>query len=131
MAALLAMPGVEIVTEPSDEHLAELYSKARALVYPSRMEGFALPVAEAMACGCPVIASRLPEIQEWAEDGPVYVAPGSVEELAQAILAISDPQLRGTMAARGRELAGSLDWDQSGAAVAEALEEAIAERSGA
>ena len=56
---------VEIVLEPPDERLAELYRGAAALLYTSRLEGFGLPVAEAMATACPVICSDLPAIREW------------------------------------------------------------------
>ncbi|KAJ1451064.1 hypothetical protein M885DRAFT_570467 [Pelagophyceae sp. CCMP2097] len=52
----------------SDEDLAAAYSGATALVYVSRDEGFGLPVLEAMACGCPILASRIPPLVELLGD---------------------------------------------------------------
>ena len=54
----------------SDEDLQCAYAGAQALVYPSRYEGFGLPVLEAMACSCPVVTCRNSSIPEVAGDGP-------------------------------------------------------------
>ena len=85
VAELEADPLVEIVEGASDEQLARLYGEALALAYPSRMEGFGLPVAEAIAAGCPVIASNLGCIQEFAGEAPRYVRPGEAEDLTTAL----------------------------------------------
>src|SRR5205814_8821256 len=63
----LAGPKVRTRQLPlSDEELRLAYAGAIALVYPSRYEGFGLPVAEAMACGCPVITTKLASLPEVA-----------------------------------------------------------------
>jgi glycosyltransferase involved in cell wall biosynthesis len=67
--------------QTSDEHLAELYNQASAFVYPSHYEGFGIPLLEAMACGCPIVASRIPSFVEVARDVPFYFTPGKSEEL--------------------------------------------------
>ncbi len=127
---LRADPDVELVESPSDEQLASLYSEAMALVYPSSMEGFGFPVAEAMAAGCPVIASDLPELRELARDAAVYVPPSDSRALAVAVAALADDnERRRTMAARGRELAAGLTWGACGAVTARALEDALASGS--
>ena len=61
-------PGLIVRNEVSDAELAELYSHASALLFPSHYEGFGLPVLEAMQCGAPVIASRDPAVMEVAGD---------------------------------------------------------------
>ena len=61
--------------EVSDEELAALYRGARCLVYASLYEGFGIPVAEALACGCPVVTSRDSPMSELAGDDAVYVDP--------------------------------------------------------
>jgi glycosyltransferase involved in cell wall biosynthesis len=128
--ALRADPEVEAVLDPSDERLASLYAGALALVYPSRMEGFGLPVAEAMASGCPVVASDLREIREWAHDAPAYVPVGDSTALANALIALAeDPERREQMAARGRAIAAGLRWEAVGETAAQAMEAALAERS--
>jgi glycosyltransferase involved in cell wall biosynthesis len=125
-----ALPGVRLVRDPSDAELARLYAGAAAVVYPSRMEGFGLPVAEAMSCGCPVIASDLPEIRAWAEDAPAYVPAGDASALADAILALArDPERGRRMSERGREIASRLSWHAFGQVAADAIEATAGESS--
>jgi glycosyltransferase involved in cell wall biosynthesis len=124
--ALRDDPQVELVTDPSDERLASLYREALALAYPSSMEGFGFPVAEAMASGCPVVASDLPELRELAADAAMYFAPGEHRELADALRNVSgDSQRRRAMAERGREIAAGLTWLSCGEATARVLESAV------
>jgi glycosyltransferase involved in cell wall biosynthesis len=119
-------PGVRFEESPSDERLAELYRRAMALVYPSRMEGFGLPVAEAMASGCPVVASDLECIREFAGDVPLYVPPGDADGLARAVEALlGDPAQRAARGRRGVEAARGLRWDDVGERTAQAIEEAL------
>ncbi len=66
----------------SDNELRALYSGARALIFPSKMEGFGLPALEALALGCPVIVSDIPIFHEILEDVPLYFSPTDEGELA-------------------------------------------------
>jgi glycosyltransferase involved in cell wall biosynthesis len=68
-----AEPGLRVLGPVPDEDLPELYSSARAVVYPSLYEGFGLPVLEAMQCGAIVVTSRDPAIMEVAGDAAVFV----------------------------------------------------------
>lgn len=72
----------------SDEELAALYCGARALLFPSRHEGFGLPLLEAFACGTPVVASRATAIPEVAGDAALLVPPEDPDALAEAVLRI-------------------------------------------
>ncbi len=63
---------VRLVSGADDQRLCELYNQAVALVYPSLYEGFGIPLLEAMACNCPVVASLLPSSVEVAGDFPTY-----------------------------------------------------------
>jgi glycosyltransferase involved in cell wall biosynthesis len=71
--------------EVSDEELAALYRGARCLVYASLYEGFGIPVAEALACGCPVVTSRDSPMAELAGDDAVYVDPYDVDSIRDGI----------------------------------------------
>jgi glycosyltransferase involved in cell wall biosynthesis len=73
--ARVVTAGVMAVGFVPDELLAHLYAGCRAFVFPSRYEGFGLPVLEARACGAPVVASDLPEIREAGGDGGIYIPP--------------------------------------------------------
>jgi glycosyltransferase involved in cell wall biosynthesis len=68
----------------ADEHLAELYRGARCLVYASLYEGFGIPVAEALACGCPVVTSRDSPMAELAPDAAL-VDPTDVGSIRDGI----------------------------------------------
>jgi glycosyltransferase involved in cell wall biosynthesis len=71
--------------EVSDDELARLYRGARCLVYASLYEGFGLPVAEALACGCPVVTSAGSAMAEVAGDDAVYVDPTDVASIRDGI----------------------------------------------
>jgi glycosyltransferase involved in cell wall biosynthesis len=69
----------------SDARLAGLYAEAAALCFPSVAEGFGLPVLEALAAGCPVVASDLPVVREVAGDVAALVPVGAVDAWAAAL----------------------------------------------
>ncbi len=69
----------------SDAELAALYRGARCLVYASLYEGFGIPVAEALQCGCPVVTSRGSAMEELAGDDAVYVDPEDVDAIRTGI----------------------------------------------
>ena len=87
-----------------DDELAALYRRARALVFPSLAEGFGLPVAEAMACGAPVVTSNTSSLPEVAGDAAILVDPEDADEIAVAIARVlEDEALRRGLRERGFE----------------------------
>lgn len=120
-------PDVDVVTEPSDEVLAGLYRGALALVYPSVMEGFGLPVAEAMAAGCPVISSDLGCVREFARDVPLYLTPGDSPQLGRHVESLLDePTRRRDLRELGRRVASDLRWESVGERVGNTIELSLA-----
>ncbi len=107
-----------------DEELRLAYAGAVAFVYPSRYEGFGLPVAEAMACGCPVITTKLASLPEVAGDAALYVDPDDPQSLREALDAVRDPNRRATMVAAGAIQASAFRWDRASAAFATVLSQA-------
>lgn len=80
----------------NDAVLAELYSRAAALVVPSLYEGFGLPVVEALRCGCPVVAAEAGSLPEVGGAAAFYYRPGETEQLTallEALPAISRQEL--------------------------------------
>lgn len=71
-----------------DETLENLYRNAKVLVYPSKYEGFGLPVLEAMALGCPVICSKTASIPEVGGDAVAYFDPEDIEDINEVICQI-------------------------------------------
>ena len=66
-------------------NLKQLYANAAALIFPSLFEGFGLPLAEAMSCGCPIIASRRSSIPEIAGEAALYFNPDDPSDIAAKI----------------------------------------------
>ena len=95
--------------------LSAVMRRAEALVFPSLLEGFGLPVVEAMACGVPVIVSRVSSLPEVAGDAALYVDPASPDEIAAAIVLRLRRQRssRARLAAAGRERAARFRWEEA------------------
>jgi glycosyltransferase involved in cell wall biosynthesis len=110
-----ALPHVVFADRVSHDELVAWYSGALCLVQPSRHEGFGLPPLEAMACGCPVIASSagaLPEVVDGA--GVVYGPPGDVDALASALgELVRSPARRAALAEAGHARAAQLPWQRT------------------
>jgi glycosyltransferase involved in cell wall biosynthesis len=87
-------PNVTWLGDVDDEELAALYRGARCLVYASLYEGFGIPVAEALACGCPIVTSRGSAMEEIAGDDATYVDPTSVESIRDGIARATSPAPR-------------------------------------
>ena len=114
-------PGLRLLGEVPDGALPELYSGAKAVVYPSFYEGFGLPVLEAMQCGAPLIASRA--VSEVALDAAIYA--NSTEELAQAMeAAIERPAWLAEYRSRSLEHARLFSWDRTARLTYEVYQEA-------
>jgi len=95
----------------SDEALHALYSAATVVWYPSRYEGFGLPVVEAMACGASVVASDSSSIPEIAGDAALLVDPGNPAAHAEAISSLlSDVRARAHFAQAGKVHARQFTW---------------------
>lgn len=105
-----------------DARLEQYVAHADALVFPSRYEGFGLPPLEAMACGCPVVASARASIPEVCGDAAVYFNPDDPAHIAQAIQRLlGDAVLRAEMIERGRERARQFTWDRCAAQTSEVI----------
>jgi glycosyltransferase involved in cell wall biosynthesis len=88
-------PNVRWLGEVSDEELARLYRGARCLVYASLYEGFGLPVAEALACGCAIVTTAGSAMAEIAGDDATYVDAADVESIRAGVeRAVAPPPRR-------------------------------------
>lgn len=91
--------------------LVALYRSAAALVYPSRYEGFGLPLLEAMACGTPVIAARSSSIPEVAGDAAVLLDPDDEAAWRSTIQrVVDDPAFSASLRASGLARAAEFSW---------------------
>lgn len=104
--------GVKFLGYREDQELLELYNKAQSLVLPSFYETFGFPVLEAMACGCPVIASKIPALLEIAQDSALFINPYKPEEIANALEEILNNQnLRENLIQKGLKRVEKFRWN--------------------
>jgi glycosyltransferase involved in cell wall biosynthesis len=104
--------------------LAAIYRRASVVVVASDREGFGLPVAEALACGVPVVASDIPSLRETGGEAAVYCPRGDAAAFARAALALMDPA-SGDRRTTGLNHAAGFTW-QAHAAHMEALYREVA-----
>jgi glycosyltransferase involved in cell wall biosynthesis len=98
----------------SDKELAKVYNLTKLFIYPSFYEGFGLPVAEAMACGTPVITSNVSSLPEVGGDAVVYVDPNDIEDIKQKIMMVlNDEDLQKQMIQKGLKRAKEFTWEKS------------------
>jgi glycosyltransferase involved in cell wall biosynthesis len=96
----------------SDDDLPSFYSAATGFVFPSLYEGFGIPIAEAMACGCPVICSDIPVLKEIYEGAAIFCPPSDKSAWYQVMSRlIFDRQLRDNLKQKGFIKVKQLSWN--------------------
>jgi len=122
---------VEAVEFPGWIPRADLYdrfARAWAFMYPSRFEGFGMPVLEAMAAGVPTACSAIEPLSGIAGDAAVQFDPSDTEAMAEAMLRISnDEGLRVRLALAGPRRAAEFSWTAAAAATLQVLRKTVAE----
>ena len=121
---VVQLRGVETAT------LAELYRRAALVVQPSEAEGFGLPVAEALACGAPVLASDIPVLREVGGAAVAYAPPGDVTLWREHVTAIVGGKREPPSPERRLQQARRFTWDAHARAVAAAYRRLALERAG-
>ncbi|HEV2884275.1 MAG TPA: glycosyltransferase family 1 protein [Pyrinomonadaceae bacterium] len=112
----------------TDEDLSALYSSCRVCVYPSLYEGFGLPPLEAMACGAPVITSRIPVIMETTADAAMLITPTDVRDLTAALAKMfDDPNTRAHYAESGLKRSSEFTWEKTARKTLEVYREALSD----
>jgi glycosyltransferase involved in cell wall biosynthesis len=95
----------------ADEEVVKLLSASKLFVFPSRREGFAQAVSQAMACGLCCVLSDIPSLREIYGDVAVFVPPDNPEELAACISRMLDnPEVRREYGARSKQFVQKFDW---------------------
>jgi glycosyltransferase involved in cell wall biosynthesis len=105
----------------SKDELVRLYQEAAALLFPTRYEGFGLPVAEAMAAGTPVIATPDAAVREIGADAVAYAPPEDFAAMVARVLADPAPWMRA-----GLERAALLSWEETARRTVAVYREALA-----
>lgn len=94
----------------NDQELRSAYTGAIALVYPSKYEGFGLPILEAMKCGCPVITAPYASLPEVAGDAAIYVNGDDIDAMTSALSEIQNSRLRTILVQAGHQQASKFTW---------------------
>ncbi len=110
-----------------EAQLVLLYNRAALFIYPSLYEGFGLPPLEAMACGCPVVASNVTAMPEVLGDAALLVDPTSTHALSEAMLQVlRRDELARDLRARGLRQVARYSWAKAAEQTREVYGEAVA-----
>jgi glycosyltransferase involved in cell wall biosynthesis len=110
----------------SDDELRALYSSCTALVYPSTYEGFGLPPLEAMACGAPVVASKIESIAEVTGNAACLFPPTDHRELASLIIGlVRDEKKREHFSEVGLARSRDFTWERTARMTMDVYREAL------
>jgi glycosyltransferase involved in cell wall biosynthesis len=110
-----------------NEELPMWYNAADVFAFPSRYEGFGMPVLEAMACGTPVVTARTSSLPEVAGDAALTVPPDDTDALAEALRrALQDAPLRQEMRTQGIARAARFTWEETARRTVVAYRRALA-----
>ena len=121
LAAELRRRGAELRGYVPKDELVRLYQEAAALLFPTRHEGFGLPVVEAMACGTPVLTTHDPAVREVGGDAIAYAEPAEFAAALARVLADPEPWRQA-----GLERARTFSWEKTARATVAAYREALA-----
>lgn len=117
---------IHFIKSITDKELVSYYRNAVAFVYPSLMEGFGMPIIEAMACACPVITSNVSSMPEVAGNAALLVNPYDVQEISDAMSQINhDSKLRESLISRGVEQAAKFSWTQTAKVIDRVINEVL------
>lgn len=118
-----AMPNpAHFVGNITDGQLKALYQAAICLVVPSRYEGFGLPVVEAMASGCALVASDIPAFQETCRDAALFADPADQGQIADQVMRfVTDDDLRQQRRMAGLAVANGFTWARAANAFVDVL----------
>ncbi|MBR8828943.1 MAG: glycosyltransferase family 4 protein [Gomphosphaeria aponina SAG 52.96 = DSM 107014] len=113
---------VSFLGEVTDEELAGLYHTAKAFVFPSLYEGFGIPPLEAMACGCPVVTSRVASLPEVCGDAVYYVNPEDINSITEGIYQVlTDINLAAKLRNQGLERVKQFDYQITASRIKEII----------
>jgi glycosyltransferase involved in cell wall biosynthesis len=106
--------------DTEEDELAYLYRNAVCFVFPSRYEGFGIPLLEAFACGAPVAASHATSLPEIAGDAAVYFDPCDKDSILNAVRGlVQNEGLREELRARGHNRCHQFSWEETARRTAE------------
>ena len=121
---VIAPDWIEYQQRPNPVELLELYNSCSVFLHPSWAEGWPLPPAEAMACGCALVAAANPGVRDYAEDGVTALLadiknPSALTE--RLMTALTDSALRQRLAETGRTKIAEYTWERATSALEEVL----------
>jgi glycosyltransferase involved in cell wall biosynthesis len=121
---------VRVIPSVPEDLLPGVFAGAAVFAFPSFVEGFGMPLLEAMAVGTPVVAARTPAVAEVAGEAAILVPPADADGFAEAIArTLHDEGLRSRLRERGRGRVDRFRWTDSAAALALVLRRAAGERT--